>query len=183
MVTFDEFTSALTAAEDEHGPPEPPAPSSLSFRKAQGSTADAEITKLRSALQHLIDEGLLDLSDYNEWQHLCMAAKHSLGGAGFDLFHEFSAGAAGYEGEADCRKTWDSVGEPPDKPLTTATYYKRAGEAGWKWASVSNGAAGAGKPKPPAPAIVVRSLVAEAGDLLWVDMQGEPHVTFPEGCG
>jgi ABC-type dipeptide/oligopeptide/nickel transport system ATPase component len=178
MVTFHEFTSALTAAEDEHGPLEPSAPSSSTFRKARGDIGNAEIAKVKSAVQHLIEKSLLHLDDYGEWQRLSMAMKHSLGDAGFDLFHEFSAGAAGYEGEADCRTTWDSVGEPPDKPLTVATYYKRAKDAGWKWASAGNGAAGAGKPKSPAPAIVVRSLVAEAGDLLWVDMQGGPHVTF-----
>lgn len=64
-----------------------------------------------------------------------------------------------------------------------ATYCNRAKEAGWKPAKTGRGAAAAGKSKAPEPAVIVRGLVTEAGDSLWVDTQGDAHVTFEIGVG
>lgn len=91
-----------------------------------------------------IEQGLSVLSpemNRSSWLQVGMALHYDQHGSdeAFHLWHEWSAQATGvndrgravYQGEEDCRKTWDSFGRHRDRKLISGkTFIKRANEAG-----------------------------------------------------
>jgi KaiC/GvpD/RAD55 family RecA-like ATPase len=75
-----------------------------------------------SALQAL-DPGC----EREQWVRIGMAAKAA--GLTLDDFSQWSAGAANYAGEQDCRQVWQSFS---DGPVKSGTLYGMAFAAGWK---------------------------------------------------
>lgn len=94
----------------------------------------AEIARAHSALQHL-DPG----TDRETWVRTGMAAKAA--GLDFDAWHEWSATAGNYKGEADCRHVWQSI---KPGPVTAASLFGMARAAGW----IDDGEAPAVRPLP-----------------------------------
>jgi len=75
-----------------------------------------------SALQSL-DPGC----EREQWVRIGMAAKAA--GLTLDDFGQWSAGAANYAGEKDCRQAWQSFS---DGPVKSGTLYSMAFAAGWQ---------------------------------------------------
>lgn len=84
-------------------------------------TQHTETERARSALWSL-DPG----AERAEWVRHAMSAKAA--GLAFEDFHNWSAGAGNYKGEADCRSVWNSI-----KPggITAASLFDAARKAGW----------------------------------------------------
>lgn len=193
--SFEEFLSALAKAEEGRGgkPAEQPTPGPA---RVNGPLSQ-ELTRARSAIEHLIADGGLNPGEYHDWFRLAAALKHSYQEEGWTTFHEISAGADGYKDEADCRRQWDAISTPSDgNPLTIATIIAEAKQAGWvppekDWAaSRPAGGSGGGKigrfGRGHDPARAAIELAEEAGDVFWLDQHGKPHVTYrlttPEGA-
>lgn len=85
-------------------------------------TQHTETERARAALWSL-DAG----SERAEWVRLAMSAKAA--GLAFEDFHEWSAGAGNYKGEADCRSVWNSIKE--DGGISAASLFDAAIKAGW----------------------------------------------------
>jgi KaiC/GvpD/RAD55 family RecA-like ATPase len=80
-----------------------------------------EYARALSALQSL-DPGC----EREQWVRIGMAAKAT--GLSIDDFDQWSAGAANYAGEKDCRQAWQSFS---DGPVKSGTLYSMAFTAGW----------------------------------------------------
>ena len=66
-------------------------------------SVEENIERLREALK------VLDASDREKWIRYGHALKNSNLQGKFEIWHQWSSSASkGYQGEADCRKTWDS---------------------------------------------------------------------------
>ena len=81
----------------------------------------AEIERARSALWSL-DAG----TDRETWVKHAMGAKAA--GLNFDDFHNWSAGAANYKDEAECRSVWQSIKEGG---IGAGSLFHAARAAGW----------------------------------------------------
>lgn len=57
--------------------------------------------------------------DYETWLNVGMAIHHETQGEGFDLWHDWSAQGAKYEGEQECQYKWESFGRAGKKSLKT----------------------------------------------------------------
>lgn len=81
--------------------------------------------ELRAALAVLPAD---DRGDWVRYGHALAA----YGEAGWALWHDWSQKSKKYQGEADCRKTWDSLGQAHS--VTTASIFAAADEAdpGWR---------------------------------------------------
>lgn len=111
-----------------------------------------DIERARSALWSL-DPG----HTRGEWVKSGMAAKAE--GLTFEDFHEWSAGAANYKSEADCRSAWDSF---KDGAIGGGTLFYMAREAGWK----------DGSPRP--------FQSAPASPFKWANKPTESHPAAPK---
>ncbi len=175
--------------------------------QAESATSDhgylAEVTEGVEVLTFLIAEGKLDFGEYAAWSRAGIALKNSYGEEGFAPWLAFSQEADKFDSDESCRKVWDAIRlrEEGDR-LTIATYIAQAKELGWKSSrppkrsgngngsgggggTGSSGAAEGGPGKNVDPAAYVLDLVSDAGDELWVDREGKPHVsyaaTLPDG--
>jgi|APEBP8051072210_1049370.scaffolds.fasta_scaffold00977_7 hypothetical protein len=83
--------------------------------------AFTEVDRARSALWSL-DSG----TDRDRWVKTGMAAKAA--GLDFDDFHDWSARAGNYKGEAECRSVWQSI---KDGGIGAASLFGAARAAGW----------------------------------------------------
>ncbi len=83
----------------------------------------AELERARSALL-VLDPGC----ERSEWVSIGMAAKSA--GLFFEDFNQWSANAANYAGEKDCKQQWDSF--KPGGSITSGTLFYLAQQAGWK---------------------------------------------------
>lgn len=83
--------------------------------------AFTETERARSALWSL-DPG----TDRDTWVRHAMSAKAA--GLDFDDFHNWSAGAGNYKGEAECRSVWRSIKEGG---VSAATLFRAARDTGW----------------------------------------------------
>lgn len=111
-----------------------------------------DIERARSALWSL-DPG----HARGKWVKSGMAAKAE--GLTFEDFHEWSAGAANYKSEADCRSAWDSF---KDGAIGGGTLFYMAREAGWK----------DGSPRP--------FQSAPASPFKWANKPTESHPVAPK---
>lgn len=94
----------------------------------------SDLDQLRSALAAINndDEGL----GYDEWRDLVAGVHHATGGSeeGYALALEFSQRSAKFEDEAELRdKVWGWLSSRPPSvaPITSATVFAKAREAGW----------------------------------------------------
>jgi Primase C terminal 2 (PriCT-2)/Family of unknown function (DUF5906) len=86
--------------------------------------AESELEALQSAL------GVVPADDFEIWRDVGFALKLEFGEDGFPLWHEWSkSSATKYDGESDCRKSWESL--KPNGKLTVGTIYHHAKENGW----------------------------------------------------
>ncbi len=83
----------------------------------------AEIERARSALS-AIDPGV----DRETWVRVSMAAKAA--GLDFNVWHDWSASASNYSGEADCRAVWKSLNGSGG--IGAGTLFALARESGWR---------------------------------------------------
>ncbi|WP_419826816.1 PriCT-2 domain-containing protein [Sphingomonas sp.] len=142
-----------------------------------------------AAVQYLLDNEELSIDGYGEWLRVCLAFKNSFGEAGFAPWLAFSEAAEGFTSEEKCRKQWDACKPRAEgAPLTIATYIALAKEAGWKPPrrkrkadddAGGDEAGSSGKlPRGTDAGAHVVDLTIEAGDELWTDQDGKPHVTY-----
>lgn len=94
----------------------------------------AELDELRSALAAIDNDG--EGLGYDDWRDIVSGIHHATGGSedGYALALEFSARSAKFEEEELRVKVWDWLdgkGGRADNPVTVATVYKHAREAGW----------------------------------------------------
>lgn len=94
----------------------------------------AELDQLRSALAAIDNGG--DGLGYDEWRDIVSGVHHATGGSedGYALAFEFSARSAKFEEEELRVKVWDWLsgkGGRVDSPVTEATVFKHARDAGW----------------------------------------------------
>jgi len=156
-----------------------------------GTKANADTDPLwnmsaaRAALQYLVSDGHLDLSARDEWVRLGMALKNSFDETGWEQWVELSRPADGYESDEDCRKTWDSFKDGGDRPITIATYIKRAMDLGWKAPRGSGRAGGDGSKREGGglgkgvdPAAYAVDLAEESDDEFWLDQNQKAHVSY-----
>jgi hypothetical protein len=110
------------------------------------------------------------------------ASKNSLGEDGYAEFRTLSAEFGGTDDDETFRRKWDSVQDRgPDEPkLTMATFFKEAIEAGWQdpTADDAEGGGGGRGGDRVDPAALVLAQAADAGDVLWIDQFGKPHVSI-----
>ncbi len=105
--------------------------------------------KVESALAFISPE-----CGYDDWIHIGMAICSELGAGAFDVFDAWSAKSAKYPGSAQVMQHWKSF--KPDGPVTGATIFRLAMDAGWsppKPTKASRQRAqpgGGGKPSAPA---------------------------------
>ncbi len=172
--------------------------STSSSNSAAGhTTLPANVADGVAVVNFLLEKGVLDLSGYPAWNALGIAFKNTYGEDGFPPWLVFSEAADGFDSEEACRKAWDLIKlRPEGERLTIATYIAKATELGWRpTKSASKGVGksasdpdggdgGPGKGEDHA-AYTVR-LVESAGDELWLDQEGKPHVTYeasgPDGA-
>ena len=57
--------------------------------------------------------------DYDTWLKIGMAIHHETDGAGFELWHDWSANGASYESHEDCQYKWESFGRGDRKSVKT----------------------------------------------------------------
>ncbi|WP_395664709.1 DUF3631 domain-containing protein [Methylocella sp.] len=144
-----EAKGAAKATEGRAEPPPGPAGATMPKRDAGkwGAPvaslppyAPAEVERLRSALMFLLEAGLLQMSDRDDWLRLGMALHHLRRAGGWP--------------EDGCRGVWDALSElapekfdPQDqdktwasfdrencgRPVTVLSLYKQALDAGWEW--------------------------------------------------
>lgn len=153
---------------------------------ALGAATSSNITDAVAAVRHLLDIGKLSLEGYEEWIGLAFAFKHSFGEDGFGPWFDFSKEVPNFKSEEDCEKAWRGINEPKDGPRrTVGTYIHRAKEAGWKPTKGPRSgsddlpdATARGLSKGTDPASHAIQLAEDAGDVLWVDQDGTPHVTY-----
>lgn len=172
-IPFGAFMNALAEAERERGITVAQKRAAPSKEKKEFS---GDVGKADSALAYLIDQGELDLGEYDQWINLAIALKNDHEEEGFALWHSLSKSSDKYESEYNCREKWDTITEPSGPRLTMATYFKRAKDAGWQ-PPKSRSRTG-GEEKPPAPAIIAIRLAEAAGDKFWIDQLGQPCATF-----
>jgi hypothetical protein len=166
---YEEFVAALSDAEEREGikTEQRPAP-------AAASAGKSDIWRAREALQFLTVKKLLDMGSYDAWIRVGFALKASYGDQGWNLFHDLSIEAPGYESEASCRAQWDGIDENyKGKPLTIATFMAQAKEAGWK-PTPDEGGGGSKRDQ----AVVVLEQAAAAGDEFWVDQNDRAYVSM-----
>lgn len=170
-----EFLAALNAAEEAHGIGHAFVRSEGIKPLSTGIGKGVDAKRAMGAIGFLIQNGGLDIGNYDEWIKLAMALKHSFKEAGFDIWHELSAKSEGYEGVDDCRQKWDSISDDCENPLTVATYIARAKDLGWVSPKKKRKTK---DEKAPAPAVITATMAKELGDAFWMDTQGTPHVSF-----
>ncbi len=197
---FGDFVAALAGAEKAHGIT--PAterkrlPSTIAAPAAAVSGQVArDLAVAESALRHSIDAGTVDLGERADWVRVGIALKASTGEAGFNLWAELSSEAAGFVGEDDCRKQWDSFKDdlPEQKRLTIATFIANAKYTGWRLDSApaisaepdDAGDARGGNGKPDIASIIIEQ-AAEAGDEHFLSPDGLSYVRYhrklPDGA-
>lgn len=183
--TFEEFRSALEAAETIHCPK--PDPKARPGREDSDDARAADLARDEKMLRHLTGLGTLDLAEYKSWIDLGIALKNSHGEEGFPLWHVLSAEADNYEDEENCRKAWDGIKELSKEAdrRTVATYWKQAREVGYKAFDSPNGqgrsglgGSVSGGPGKPDQAIKVLEAADAAGDERFLDLDGNPYVRF-----
>jgi hypothetical protein len=158
--------------------PKKPKDTDQSKIEARVETSDLALSV--SVISFLLKEKLLDLSVQTEWIKTGIALKNTHGDAGFEIWHDASAKADGYEGEDDCREKWDGLRPRSDGPrLTIATYISLAQQHGFVLPNKPSAESeGGGLPKGTDPAAFAISLAEEAGDEFWLDQNDKPHVSY-----
>lgn len=163
-----EFSGRLEEAEQQHGLDRGPA-------TTMTSPLTDEVARSEMIIRQLCDAGQLDLGRYDDWLRAAMALKGSHGEAGWPVWLRLSQTAPKYGGEAECRVKWESIGTPADgRPLTMASLVADAKAAG----CLPDARTERGRGKAPDAAVAVMQLVTEAGDELWLDREGRPHVSY-----
>lgn len=94
----------------------------------------AELAELRGALAAIDNDG--EGMGYDEWRDIVSGIHHATGGSddGYALAFEFSARSSKFNEEELRVKVWDWLdgkGGRTDNPITVATVYKHARDAGW----------------------------------------------------
>lgn len=94
----------------------------------------AELAELRSALAAIDNDD--DGMGYDDWRDVVSGVHHATGGSedGYALAFEFSARSSKFNEEELRVKVWewlDGKGGRVDNPVTVATVYKHARDAGW----------------------------------------------------
>lgn len=138
-----------------------------------------ESERALSALQTL-DAGC----SREQWVTIGMAAKSA--GLSLDDFTEWSRPAGNFQNERDCKQVWASF---DDGPVTGATLYKLAFDAGWHDpASRHNGAKSRHAPRArvaPAQAQKTPQLASESATALWQRFNPapatHPYITVKNG--
>lgn len=64
---------------------------------------------------------------HDDWLHAGMGTHHETGGAGFELWDQWSAKGSKYPGTEALQRRWDSFGKNPDRLVTMRTVMKLAG--------------------------------------------------------
>lgn len=118
---------------------------------------------------------------YSDWIALMCASKHGFtGDTAFGEFCQLSWDYGGTDSEDQLRRRWDSIEDRPDgEKITPGTFFAQATAAGWE----DPGAAGGGSGGDPGggradAASEVLDQSAIAGDMLWIDQNGKPHVSL-----
>jgi hypothetical protein len=147
----------------------------------------AQVADGVEVVKFLLGKAALDLSEYVTWNRLGIAFKNSYGEEGFAPWLAFSEAADGFESEEACRKAWDGIKErnAGEEKRTIATYFKLAKECGWippkrGKAESENTEASSPPGKGDDLTAYTVALAETAGDELWVDREGKPHVSYVE---
>jgi hypothetical protein len=165
------------------------APSAKPSVANDDTSASPDLAFGMAAIGYLLEKGELSVGGYEQWMRIGLALKNTYGEEGFAAWLAISEEAEGFESEDACRKQWKAFKPRADgKPLTIGTYVAQAQAAGWKpprrQQITSNDQEGqeegsSGKlPKGTDAGAHVVDLAIEAGDELWTDQDGKPHVTY-----
>ncbi len=122
--------AAMQAAEHpgEWVSSEPPRPleKTAKAKRKKAVWSPEEIGRLEAALS------VLSADDYDMWVRYGQALKHDLGEAGWPVWERWSGSSEKRPDERELRRKWDSLDRSnTDNPITVATIFRDAKEAGW----------------------------------------------------
>lgn len=159
-----------------------PASPALDVSISTSAGTSEDLHRFLSAARFLGTVGKRDYAPgggYADWFDLMCAAKNGYGEIAFDEFCKLSAEYGGTNTEEQLRRKWDGIeARPVGQQKTPGTFFAEAMEAGWSDPTDGGGASGKGRGERQDPASVVLEQAAEAGDQLWLDQHGKPHVSM-----
>lgn len=167
---------ATAAAMVRGAQPRPASPA-----KPSGDSSRADIVRGFAAVRFLGSAGLRDYSGYTDWFDATCAAKNSFGQPAYDEWVLLSQEYGGTDADDAMRRKWESIEERPEGDRKTiATFIAEARAAGWSDPSATGGdddiSGGGGGRADPAAFVLDQS--EQAGDELWLDQYGTPHISM-----